>query len=79
MGVIVITFFVKAANADTPAPVLVPADGFYIAGFYGGNRCADLSHHIVSKVRAVVAVGSGNTEIVVICIRESLCNRRKSF
>ena len=41
VGVIVVAFTVKASDADPPAAVLVPAEGFHIAGFHGDDRRAD--------------------------------------
>ena len=41
MGIVIVAFFVKAADADTPAAVLVPAEGFHIAGFHGDDRRTD--------------------------------------
>ncbi len=39
VGVIIVPFAVKAADADAPAAVLVPAQGFHIAGLDGDDGC----------------------------------------
>ena len=54
--VIIVTFAVKAPDADAPPAILVPAKGFHIAGFYRNNRCANLSHHIMPKMRSFVSI-----------------------
>lgn len=41
MCIIVVSFPVKAADADAPSAVLVPADRFYVAGFYGDDWGSD--------------------------------------
>ena len=41
MCIIVVSFPVKAADADAPAAVLVPTDRFYVAGFYGDDWGSD--------------------------------------
>ncbi len=39
--VVIVSFFVKTADADAPSPVLVPSKRFYIAGFGSDDRRAD--------------------------------------
>lgn len=39
--IIIVTLPVKAADADTPPAVLVPADRFHVAGFYGDDWGSD--------------------------------------
>ncbi len=34
MGIVIIAFSVKTADANAPASVLIPSEGFYIARFY---------------------------------------------
>lgn len=41
MGVIIIALPVKAADAQPPATVLIPADGLHIAGFNADDRCTN--------------------------------------
>ena len=41
MRIVVITHSVKAADADTPAAILVPAEGLDIAGFHCDDRGTD--------------------------------------
>ena len=48
MGIIVVPFFVKAADAEPPSAVLIPADGFHIAGFDGDDGRARLPHHVMA-------------------------------
>ena len=43
MGIVLIPFFVKAADTKPPASVLVPANGFYNSGFDGNNRGSGLA------------------------------------
>lgn len=42
VGVVVIPLLVKAADAQPPAPVLVPANCFYVSGFDGNDWSADV-------------------------------------
>lgn len=42
MGIVVIPFAVKTADPDTPSPVLVPTEGFHIAGLHSDHGRADL-------------------------------------
>ncbi len=42
MGIIVIPFPVKAADADPPSAIPVPSQRFYIAGFDGYDRRTDM-------------------------------------
>ena len=77
MGIVVVTLLVKTADADAPAAVLVPAHGFYIAGFHSHDRSASLSHHVVSQMLSLIAVGAGNAEIVVIGVGKPLGNGKK--
>lgn len=41
MCVVIVALPVKAADADTPSAVLVPAQRFNLAGFYGNDRGTD--------------------------------------
>ena len=79
MSVIVIPLLVKGTNADAPAPVLIPAKGFYRPGFNGNDGSAYLAHHIMPQMLALVAVISGGSKVIVICIRESFSDRREGF
>lgn len=39
VSVVIIAFLVEASDSDAPAAVAVPAQGFYVAGFYGDDGC----------------------------------------
>lgn len=41
MCIVIVAFFVKTADADTPAAVLVPSQRLHVAGFHGDDRRAD--------------------------------------
>ena len=43
MGVIIIALLIKAADADPPASVPVPAKSLHIAGFNADDRCANMN------------------------------------
>ena len=79
MCIVIISLFIKAADADAPAAVAVPTQAFHIAGFHGNDRRANLPHHVMAEMLAAVAERAGRAKIVVIVIRESLCNRGKRF
>ena len=79
MGVIIIALLIKAADADPPASVPVPAKSLHIAGFNGGYGGSDLPHHIMAKVGSFVAIASGGTKIVIIAVVKSFGNGRKGF
>ena len=79
MGVIVIPLFVKAADTNAPAAVLVPAQGFDGSRLHGDDRRAHLPHHVMAQVLSGVAVGTRSAEIVVVAVREIPGNGRESF
>ena len=58
VGVVIISLAVKAADADAPAAVLIPAQGFHITGLNCHNGCTDLSHHVVPQVLSFVTIAS---------------------
>ena len=58
MGIIIISFFIKASDSQTPASVLVPADGLHIAGFDRHNRSPCLSHHVMAQMLSAVSIGA---------------------
>lgn len=68
VGVVVIALAVKAADAQPPAAVLVPADGFHVAGLHGDDGGSHLAHHVVAQVLAFEAVASGDAEIVKVAV-----------
>ena len=70
MGVVIIPFFIEAADADAPAAVLVPAQGLHGAGFHGDDGSSHLAHHVVAQMAALVAVGAGNAEVVIVAVWE---------
>lgn len=43
VSVIIVAFFVEAADAKPPSAILIPTDRFHIAGFDGYYRAANLS------------------------------------
>ena len=79
MGVIIVALSVKAADADAPAAVLVPAKGFHVAGFHCDDRGSYLAEHVMSKMRPFVAVTAGGAEIVIVAVFKSFfiyfCNK----
>ena len=79
MGVIIISFFIKAADADPPAAVAVPSQTFHIAGFHSDNRRTDLSHHIVPKVLPAVTEGTGRAKVVIVRVRKPFFFRLECF
>ena len=79
MCVIVVAFSVKAADTQPPAAVLVPADGFYISGLHGDYGGSDLAHHIVAQMLALIAVGTGDAEVIIVLIGKSLGNGREGL
>ena len=79
MRIVIIAFFVKTADAEPPAAVLVPADGFHLTGFYGNDWGTHLSHHIMSQMLPFIAVAAGNSEIIVILVGKVFCNGEKAF
>ena len=79
MGIVIIPLFVKAADAKAPAAVLIPANGFHIAGFDSNYRCSDLPHQVMTKMLAFEAIAAGDSEVVKIMVRKISGNRRKSF
>lgn len=48
MGIVIIAFAIEAADANTPAPILVPAKGFHIAGLYCDDGRTNLAHHVMA-------------------------------
>ena len=79
MGVIVGPFLVEAADADSPASVLVPAQGFHIAGFHRNNGSSRLPQHIVAQMLPAVAVGAGNAKVIVVGVGEIFGNGKEGF
>lgn len=43
MGIVIVALAVEAADADTPAAILVPAKGFHVAGFDCDDGRTDLN------------------------------------
>ena len=79
MCIVIVAFFVKAADPKPPASVLVPADSLHIAGFHGNDGGSYLAHHIMSEMLALEAIAAGNTKIVIILIGKMLSNGREGF
>ena len=71
MGVIVVAFVVKAAYSQPPSAILVPAQGFHIAGFHGNHRSPHLAHHVVAQVLTLEAIAAGHAEVVKIAVGKS--------
>ena len=42
MCIVVVTLFIKAADSDAPAAVLIPAKGFHVTGLHSDDGCTDL-------------------------------------
>ena len=79
VGVIIISFLIKASDADPPAAVFIPSEGLHVAGFHGDDRRADLAHHVMSQMRSGVSIASGSSEIIGIAVREGSRNGRKGL
>ena len=77
MRIIPIPFIVKRAYADSPTAVSVPAEALYPARFNGYNGSTDCRHQVVPQMRSCVSECPLCTEVIVMRIRKSLCNRRK--
>ena len=74
VGIVIVPFAVKAADADAPASVPVPADCLHIAGLHGDNRCTHLSYHVVPQMLSFIAVASSRSEIVIMAVFKAFCN-----
>ena len=75
MRIVIIPLTVKTADADTPAAILVPTEGLHNAGFDTDDRRTDLSHHVMSQMRSGISVTSGGSEIIIMAVIKSFCNR----
>ena len=68
MRIVIVPLPVKAADADTPAPVLIPAQSLHITGLHRNDRCADLPHHVVAQMRPRIAIAAGSPKIIVMAV-----------
>lgn len=79
MGVVVISLLIEAADADAPAAVLIPAQGFHRAAFDGDYRTSHGGHKVVSQMAAAVAVAAAGSEIVKILVVKAVGDGRKGL
>ena len=79
MCIVVVTLFIKAADSDAPAAVLIPAKGFHVTGLHGDDGYTDLAHHVVSQVGTLIAIAPGRSKIIIIAVVKTPCNRGKGF
>jgi len=70
MGIVIITFFVKASDSQSPSSVLIPADRLDLPGFHTDNGSSHLPHKIMSQMAALKAIAAGCSEIIIIFIRK---------
>ena len=79
MRIIIVSLFVKAADTDPPAPVLVPAQRLDISGFHTDYGRPDLPKHVMPQMVSFISVTSGHPKIIIIRVRESFGNRAESL
>ena len=79
MCIIVVSFPVKAADADAPAAVLVPAERLDAPGFHSNHRRSRLPHHIMPEMPSPVTVAAGDTEIVIVAVGKVFRQWEKRF
>ena len=77
--IIIVALSIQAADADSPAAVLIPAKGFHITGLDTDYRGPGLTHHVMSQMSALISVTPAHPEIIVMGIFESLCQRKESL
>ena len=79
MGVVIIALIIEAADPDAPAAVLIPAQGFYSAAFYGDHRTSHGGHKIVSQMTAAVAIASAGPEVIKIFVVKAVSDGREGL
>ena len=79
MGVIIVAFFIKAADSDPPAAVLIPAQRLDRAALHRDDRGADRAHHVVAQVLALKSIGPAVAEIVALAVGVAFGDRGESL
>ena len=75
MRIIIGAFPIKAADAQPPAAILIPAVGLYDPTLHSDNRRADRAEQVIAEMPPAVAVGAGIAEIVIMAVAKALRDR----
>ena len=75
MRIIIGAFPIKAADAQPPAAILIPAVGLYDPTLHSDNRRADRAEQVIAEMPPAVAVGAGIAEIVIMAVAKAFRDR----
>ena len=79
MRIVIISSAIETADADAPAPVLVPAQSLHHAGLHTDDGRADPPHHVMSQMPPFISIASSRAEIVVMAVLKSPGQRKISL